>query len=157
MDLIQWLTMPTAPGATVAIMLICLAISFLNTALNRLLIHKFVGWSQYREMQKEIAEYRAQLFQAQRTQDKKLLEKLKKKETQIFNMKKKMAKPQWILIGITSSYIFIWMFVLGPFYGANTVAYIPGIGPQYLFIWYLICSFLFSWLSSRALGIMPIE
>jgi uncharacterized membrane protein (DUF106 family) len=157
MDLIEWLTMPTAPGATVAIMLICLAISFLNTALNRLLIHKFVGWSQYREMQKEIAEYRAQLFQAQRTQDKKLLEKLKKKETQIFNMQKKMAKPQLVLFAISFSYIFIWLFVLGPLYGPNIVAYIPGIGPQYLFIWYLICSLLFGTLVSRVLGIMPIE
>ncbi|MDH7478252.1 MAG: hypothetical protein QHH17_07725 [Candidatus Bathyarchaeota archaeon] len=156
MDLIDLLK-PEPPGATITIMLICLAISFLNSALNRLLIHRFVGWSQYREMQKEIAEYRAQLFQAQRTQDRKLLEKLKKKETQIFNMQKKMAKPQWILMGITSSYILIWWFVLGPFYGANVVAYIPGIGPQYLVIWYLICSFLFGWLSSRVLGIMPIE
>jgi uncharacterized membrane protein (DUF106 family) len=157
MDLIEWLIMPTAPGATIAIMLICFAISFLNSALNRLLIHRFVGWSQYKEMQKEIAEYRAQLFQAQRTQDKKLIEKLRKKETQIRNMQGKMAKPQLVLFGISSSYILIWFFVLGPFYGANIVAYIPGIGPQSIFIWYLICSFLFSWLSSRALGIMPIE
>ncbi|MEM3696651.1 MAG: hypothetical protein QXQ94_04000 [Candidatus Bathyarchaeia archaeon] len=157
MDLIELLMKPEPPGATITIMLICFAISFLNSALNRLLIHRFVGWSQYKEMQKEIAEYRAQLFQAQRTQDRKLLEKLKKKETQIFNMQKKMAKPQWILMGITSSYILIWFFVLGPFYGAHIVAYIPGIGPQYIFIWYLICSFLFGWTASRVLGIMPIE
>lgn len=157
MDLIEWLLMPTAPGATITIMLICFAISFLNSAINRLLIHRFVGWSQYKEMQKEIAEYRAQLFQAQRKQDRKLLEKLKKKETQIFNMQKKMAKPQWILMGITSSYILIWFFVLGPFYSGYDVAYIPGIGPQQIFMWYLICSFLFGWLAYRVLGITPIE
>ena len=157
MDLIGWLTMLTAPGATVAIMLICFAISFLNSALNRLLIHKFVGWSQYREMQKEIAEYRTQMIQAQRAQDKKLLEKLKKKETQILNMQKQMAKPQLVLFGISFSYILIWWFVLGPKYGQNIVAYIPGIGPQYLFIWYLICSTLFGLLASRIVGIMPIE
>lgn len=157
MELIKWLTMPTAPGATVAMMLICFAISFLNSALNRLLIHRFVGWSQYREMQKEIAEYRAQIFQAQRKQDKKLLEKLRKKETQILNMQKKMAKPQMVLFGISFSYVFIWWFVLGPLYGENIVAYIPGIGPQYLFIWYLICSLLLGTLASRVLGIMPIE
>jgi uncharacterized membrane protein (DUF106 family) len=157
MDLIEWLTTPTAPGATVAIMLICFAISFLNSALNRLLIHKFVGWSQYREMQKEIAEYRTQMIQAQRAQDKKLLEKLKKKETQILNMQKQMAKPQLVLFGISFSYILIWWFVLGPLYKQNIVAYIPGIGPQYLFIWYLICSTLFGLLASRIVGIMPIE
>jgi uncharacterized membrane protein (DUF106 family) len=108
-------------------------------------------------MQKEIAEYRTQLFQAQRKQDRKLLEKLRKKETQIAAMQKKMTKPQLVLMGISSSYILIWWFVLGPLYGANFVAYIPGIGPQYLFIWYLICSFLFGTLASRVLGIMPIE
>jgi uncharacterized membrane protein (DUF106 family) len=157
MDLIEWLTMPTAPGATIAIMLICFTISFLNSSLNRLLIHRFVGWSQYRKMQKEIAEYRKQMIQAQRTQDKKLIEKLKKKETQILNMQKQMAKPQLVLFAISFSYIFIWLFVLGPLYGSNIVAYIPGIGPQYLFIWYLICSLLFGTLASRVLGVMPIE
>jgi uncharacterized membrane protein (DUF106 family) len=157
MDLIEWLTMPTAPGATVTIMLICFVISFLNSSINRLLIHRFVGWSQYKTMQKEIAEYRTQMIQAQRTQDKKLLEKLKKKETQILNMQKMMLKPQLVLFGISSSYILIWWFVLGPFYGASIVAYIPGIGPQYLFIWYLICSALFGLLASRIVGIMPIE
>lgn len=157
MDLIRWLTMPTAPGATIAIMLICFAISFLNTSINRLLIHRFVGWSQYKEMQKEIAEYRTQMIRAQRTQDKKLLEKLRKKETQILNMQKKMTKPQLVLFVISFSYIFIWWFVLGPLYGISIVAYIPGIGPQYLFIWYLICSLLFGTLASRVLGIMPIE
>ncbi|MGC8896115.1 MAG: EMC3/TMCO1 family protein [Candidatus Bathyarchaeia archaeon] len=157
MDLIEWLTMPTAPGATITIMLICFVISFLNSSINRLLIHRFVGWSQYKTMQKEIAEYRTQMIQAQRAQDKKLLEKLKKKETQILNMQKQMAKPQLVLFGISFSYILIWWFVLGPLYGANIVAYIPGIGPQYLFIWYLICSLLFGTLASRIVGIMPIE
>ncbi|MEM3622508.1 MAG: EMC3/TMCO1 family protein [Candidatus Bathyarchaeia archaeon] len=157
MNLIEWLTMPTAPGATITIMLICFVISFLNSSINRLLIHRFVGWSQYKTMQKEIAEYRTQMIQAQRAQDKKLLEKLKKKETQILNMQKQMAKPQLVLFGISFSYILIWWFVLGPLYGTNIVAYIPGIGPQYLFIWYLICSTLFGLLASRIVGIMPIE
>ncbi|MDI6690847.1 MAG: EMC3/TMCO1 family protein [Candidatus Bathyarchaeota archaeon] len=157
MDLIEWLTMQEAPGATVAIMLICFAISFLNSSINRLLIHRFVGWPQYKEMQKEIAEYRTQMIQAQRKQDKKLLEKLKKKETQILNMQKKMFKPQMVLFVISLSYIFIWWFVLGPLYGTNIVAYIPGIGQQFLWIWYLICSLLFGTLASRVLGIMPIE
>jgi len=71
------------PLATVIIMLICMAVSFLNSSINRLLISHFVGWEQYRVMQKEIAEYRSQTTQAMRKGDKKLLEKLTKKEPQI--------------------------------------------------------------------------
>jgi uncharacterized membrane protein (DUF106 family) len=151
------LSISTAPGATIAVMFICMAISFVNSSINRLLITRFVGWSQYRDMQKEIAEYRTQTTQAIRSKDTKLLEKLKKKEPQILNMQKKMVKPQLVLFGLSFSYILIWLFVLGPLYQANVVAYIPIIGPQGVFWWYLICSFLFGTLSSRLLGIMPIE
>ena len=153
----EWLFAPTAPGATIVVMLICLTVSFVNSSVNRLLITRFVGWSQYRVMQKEISEYRSQTTQAMRSKDKKLLEKLKKKEPQILNMQKKMAKPQLVLFGLSFSYIVIWWLVLGPLYGTQIVAYIPIIGPQGVFWWYFICSFLFGTLSSRLLGIMPIE
>jgi uncharacterized membrane protein (DUF106 family) len=108
-------------------------------------------------MQRETAEYRRQTTQAMRAKDKKALEKLKRKESQILSMQKKMAKPQMVLFAISFSYILIWWFVLTPLFGANTVAYVPGIGPIYVFWWYFICSFLFGTLSSRLLGILPIE
>ena len=145
------------PLATITVMLICMAISFANSSLNRLLISRFVGWEQYRTMQKEIAEYRGQTTKALRTKDAKLLEKLKKKEPQILNMQKKMAKPQLVLFGLSFSYIFIWWFILTPIYGTKPVAYIPGIGEIPVLWWYFICSFLFGTLSSRLIGIMPIE
>ena len=145
------------PLATVIIMLICMAVSFLNSSINRLLISHFVGWEQYRVMQKEIAEYRSQTTQAMRKGDKKLLEKLKKKEPQILKMQTKMAKPQLILFALSFSYILIWLFVLWPLFGGNIVAYIPFIGPATVFWWYFICSFLFGTFSNRLLGIMPIE
>lgn len=151
------LTPDTAPVATFVIMLICITISFLNSSINRLLISRFVGWKQYRIMQKETSEYRAQMTQAMRKNDKKLLEKLKKKEPQILNMQKKMAKPQLVLFGLSFSYIFVWWLVLMPIYGDHIVAYIPGIGGITVFLWYFICSFLFGTLSSRLTGIMPIE
>lgn len=158
MGFIEWLLTPKPPGATIVVMLICMAISFANSSINRLLITRFVGWKQYRTMQKELSEYRTQTTQAMRKKDAKLLEKLKKKEPQILNMQKKMAKPQLVLFGLSFSYILIWLFVLGPLYPANSiVAYIPVIGPQGVFWWYFLCSFLFGTLSSRLLGIMPIE
>mgnify|MGYP001119337251 CR=1 FL=1 len=144
------------PVATIVMMLICMTISFINSSINRLLISRFVGWERYRTMQKEISEHRAQTTQALRTKDKKLLEKLKKKEPQILNMQKKMAKPQLVLFGLSFSYILIW-FVIPVYIEASTVAYIPGIGGINVFWWYLICSMFFGTLASRLLGIMPIE
>jgi uncharacterized membrane protein (DUF106 family) len=157
MSFVEQILAPTPPVATVVIMMICIAVSFLNTSINRLLVSKFVGWDQYRAMQKETTEYRRQTTQAMRAKDKKALEKLKKKESQILSMQKKMAKPQLVLFAISFSYIFIWWFILTPLYGIQTVAYVPGIGPIPVFWWYFICSFLFGTLSSRVLGIIPIE
>jgi len=144
------------PMATIAVMFICLVISFVNSSINRLLISRFVGWEQYGLMQKEISEYRAQTTRALRSNDKKLLEKLKKKEPQILNMQKKMAKPQLVLFGLSFSYILIWLFI-PQYIRADPVAYVPGIGGIPVVWWYFICSFLFGTLSSRLLGIMPIE
>lgn len=149
----EYILMPEAPGAAVALMLVCMTISFINSSINRLLISRFVGWDQYRNMQKELSEYRQQTNQALRSKDKKLLEKLKKKEGQVMNMQKKMMKPQMILMGLSMSYLIIWWVVLLPVYKNNTVAYIPGFGPISVLYWYLICSLLFGALSSRLLGI----
>jgi uncharacterized membrane protein (DUF106 family) len=143
------------PMATIQVMLISLALSFSISSLNRILISKLVGWQQYRVMQKEIAEYQAQATQALRTKDKKLMEKIKKKEPQIKNMQVKLLKPQLVLFGLSFIYFFIWP-ILMPMYSGN-VANIPGIGGIPFIYWYMICSLFFGTLSSRFLGIMPME
>jgi len=152
---LEWMLTP--PGATITIMIICAIISFTNSSINRFLISRLVGWEQYRIMQKEIAEYQSLTRQALRTKDKKLLEKIKKKEPKILNMQKKMAKPQLIMFMIPFVYLLIWWLVLLPFYGNNYVAYIPGYRGIEVFWWYSISSALFGILSSRLLGMMPIE
>ncbi|MCX8176887.1 MAG: hypothetical protein N3F10_01100 [Candidatus Bathyarchaeota archaeon] len=157
MNPVEWLLMPQAPGATVTIMMICALISFFNYTVNRLLITHYIGWDQYRRMMKEISEYRALVRQAMSTRDKKLLEKLKKKEPQIMNMQSKMAKPQMLMYLFPLIYILIWWFGLLPFYGTNPVAYVPGIGRIPVLWWYFLASLLFSTLASRLLGMMPIE
>jgi uncharacterized membrane protein (DUF106 family) len=144
------------PIATIIVMLISMAVSLTSSSLNRLLISRFVGWKQYRVMQKETSEYRAQTTQAMRKNDKKLLEKLKKKEPQILNMQKKMVKPQLVLLVLSFSYILIW-FIIPLYIQVQYAAYVPGIGGIPVVWWYFICSFLFGTLSSRLLGIMPIE
>jgi uncharacterized membrane protein (DUF106 family) len=153
------------PLATVVIMFIAFTVSFLNMGLNRLLITRMCGWEEYKIMRKETSEYRSLMMKAARANDKKLIDKLKKKESQINNMQKRMMKPSMILIPISFSYIIIWYLFLIPTFGADTVAYVPGIAPGALFpeagipvfFWYLICSFFFGTLASRVTGVTPIE
>lgn len=143
------------PWATLSIMLISLAISFLNVGLNRLIISRMVGWNEYKAMQKELAEYNSLRMKAIRTNDTKLLEKLKKKEPQMNAMQMKMSKPQLLLFPMMFIYLIIWPVLVG-FY-PNAVAYIPGFGPQPFWIWYLICSSFFGTLASKIIGITSIQ
>jgi len=149
------------PLATMVVMLIAVAVSFLNMGIHRLLITRICGWEEYKVMQKETSEYRSQMMQAVRANDKKRMEKLKKKESQINSMQQKMMKPQLILFPISFSYIIIWYLFLIPVYGGNAVAYVPGIAPAPagipVFIWYLLCSFFFGTLASRVVGVTPIQ
>lgn len=145
------------PMSTVLIMLIAVAVSFINMSINRLLINRMVGWEEYRSIQREVNEWRAQLMQATRSNDKKLIEKLKKKEAQITRMQMKISKPSFILIPISFSYILIWWFFLTPVYGTHPVAYVPGIMAIPVLYWYMLCSFLFGTLAGRIIGITPIQ
>jgi len=143
------------PMAALLIMLVAVTISFLNMILNRALITKMIGWREYRSMQKEISEYNSQRMTALRSKDTKVLEKLKKKESQVQAMQTKMFKPQLVLIPITFIYLIIWPFLIGVF--PFPVAYIPGFGPVPFFYWYLICSFFFGTIASRVIGVTPIQ
>ena len=163
------------PIATLIIMAIAAGIAFLNSGINRVLINYFVGWEQYRVMQREMAEYRSETMAAMRAKDTKKAEKLKRKDSQKKNMQAKMMKPQMVQFGISFMYLIVWFLVLTPVFGSTQMAFIPGIGTianaQHIvngvsivsanavpvFYWYPICSLFFGLLSSRIIGIMPIE
>jgi uncharacterized membrane protein (DUF106 family) len=139
------------------ILIIALGIAFMNTALNRVLINYFVGWEQYRVMQKEMNEYRQETMAAARANDKKQMEKLKRRQSQISNMQAKMLKPQMVQLAISFLYIIVWFGFLIPTYGATSMVYLPGFGALPVVYWYPIASFFLGLLASRILGIMPIE
>lgn len=141
----------------IAIFLIATGIAFLNSGINRLLVGYFIGWEQYRVMQKEMAEFRSEQMAAARSGDQKRMEKLKKKQSQITNMQQKMMKPQFIQIGISFLYILVWFFVLIPVFGSTSIAYLPGFGPLPVVWLYPIFSFFLALLSQRILGVNPIE
>ena len=144
------------PFATFIVMLVAVAVSFLNMGINRLLITRMCGWEEYKIMRKETSEYQSQLMAAMRANDTKRVEKLKKKETQIRNMQSKMMKPQAILLPISFSYILIWVFLLTPTNFPNPVAFVPGLGAIPVLYWYMLCSFFFGTLASRIIGVTPI-
>ena len=143
--------------SAIIILAIAGGIAILNTGLNRVLINYFIGWEQYRVMQKEMNEYRSETMAAARANDKKQIERLKKKQSQINNMQSKMMKPQMVQFGISFLYIFVWFFVLTPTFGNTSLVLLPGIGPISVIYWYPIASFFLGLLSSRLMGIMPIE
>ena len=147
----------TSLVAATIIFFIAAGIAFLNTVINRVLINFFVGWEQYRVMQKEMNEFRAESMAAARANDKKQMEKIKKKQSQMNAMQAKMMKPQMVQLGISFVYIFVWIFVLTPTYGNTSLVYLPGFGPISVIYWYPIASFFLGLLASRTLGIMPIE
>jgi len=157
----------TIPYATLFIMLLAAAISFLTSLANRLLSNpeKMKGW------RKEISEWNAELREAQRNKDKKRIDKLLKKQQYIMQLQSKMMwqSTKVMLLFIVPLFI-IWQ-VLGGFYTTTVdgktfstpVAYFPGFGPIFpiisfpsLFWWYLLCSFLFGTLFQHLLGITSI-
>ena len=147
----------TAILPVLAIMGIAGVIALLNSGLNRILINYFIGWQQYRVMQKEMSEYRSETMAAARANDKKQMEKLKKKQSQINAMQGKMMKPQMVQFGISFLYIIVWFLVLTPTFGGTSLAFIPGFGPISVFYLYPIFSLFLGLISSRIIGIMPIE
>jgi uncharacterized membrane protein (DUF106 family) len=158
------LDIATIPLATLIVLLVAVAVSFLNMVVNRLLITRMCGWEEYKVMRKETSEYQSQLMQAMRANDTKRVEKLKRKESQIRNMQSKMMKPTMILFPISMIYIVIWYLFLIPTFTDKAVAIIPGIVLNMtavpngipVFVWYMICSFFFGTLASRVIGVTPI-
>ena len=85
-------------------------------------------------------------------------------------MQAKMMKPQMVQFGISFVYLIVWFLVLTPYFRKHQWLTYPVlvqlpmqhiVGVQYciipVFYWYPICSLFFGLLSSRIIGIMPIE
>jgi uncharacterized membrane protein (DUF106 family) len=153
------------PVATVFMFLVAAGISFLTSLTNRLLTDpkKSKAW------RKEVAEWNAELRQAQKEGDKKHLEKVMKKQKQILQLQSKMT---WQQMKVTFIFIIplfiIWQF-LGGFFTTNgqliPIAYFPGMGPNLpvpiftasLIWWYLLCSMLFGTIFSHIFGIIEVS
>lgn len=151
------------PFSTIFILLLAATIGLLTSLVNRLLTdpEKSKAW------RKEAAEWNTALRKAQRSGDKKRIEKLMKKQQYILQLQSKMA---WQSIKVTLIIIaplFIMWQILGGSYGLIPIAYFPGVGSTLplpllgnmssLYWWYLLCSFLSSTMFSHLFGLVSVE
>lgn len=152
---INWLA--TIPNSTFFIFLLAFGVSLATSLTNRLLTNR----EQLRAWNKEISQWRTDSMQARRTNDKKLMAKVKKQERHVMQLQSKMM---WQSMK-TSILWFIplmvmWYWLLPQIVGniGQTVAYIPAAPPLFngvlnVFLWYLFCSFLASALFTRLFGL----
>ena len=143
---------------SISILLISMFVSFTTSLANRLLINR----DQLRAWRREVREWTSEFNEARRSNDKKLLAKVQKKQPRIMQIQKKMAWQSMKVFPISTVVVLVvWWLVLIPTYGQIEGPYLPWNLPWFggetialgLFGWYLLCSFLFSTLLSRAFGL----
>jgi len=154
---IEWLLTPTAPGATLSILLISMSLSFSMSLANRLLTNK----KQADVWRREISAWTAEFNKARKSGDKKILAKVQKQQPAILKLQSKMMwQSMRVFLIFSIPILFVWQLLSG-FYGSNAVAYIPlstffGLnvgGALTLFWWYLLCSYLCGFIFSRVFGL----
>jgi uncharacterized membrane protein (DUF106 family) len=152
MSLLDWLLTPQAPGATIAILLIAVGLTFLTSIANRLLTNK----EQRKAWQREISAWNADFKRARKTGDKKLLAKVQRQQPRIMKIQSKMA---WQSLRVSLIFMIpfflLWQFLIS-FYGTNVVAYFPWFGgtlKMNVALWYLLCSITSGILFSRLFGL----
>lgn len=151
------------PFSTIFILLLAATISLLTSLTNR----RFTNPEKSKAQRKEVAEWNAALRKAQRSGDKKLTQKLMKKQQYILGLQSKMMWQSMKVMLIFLAPLFIMWQVLGGSYGSTEIAYFPGVGPVIslpllgnmtsLFWWYLLCSFLCSTMFSHLFGLVSTE
>jgi uncharacterized membrane protein (DUF106 family) len=144
------------PVSTVFILLLSMALTLVTSLANRFLTNQ----NQLRAWRQEIAEWTAEFNKARKTQDKKLLAKVKKKQVDITKIQSKMTwQSMKVSLIFMIPFFLLWTLFLNPTFGLTAVAYIPNIleGGSWiaipLFWWYLLCSFLFGTLFAKVLGL----
>ena len=151
------------PLATIFMFIVAVAVSTLTSLANRLLSNP----ERSKAWRKEISDWNSELREARKSGDKKELEKVMKKQKQIFQLQSKMT---WQQMKVTLLFIvplFIMWQLLGGIYGLRPIAYFPGLGSDIylpiigrissLFWWYLLCSMFFGTVFSHLLGMVEVS
>lgn len=152
------------PMSTIFMFSLAALISFLTSAVNRVLSDP----EKAKAARKEIARWNSDLRQAQKAGDKKNVDKLMKKQREIMQLQTKMM---WQSMKVTLLFIvplFVIWYFLGSFFSGQAIAYFPGIGAiltvplinytlTSLFWWYMLCSLFMGTIFSHLLGLIEIE
>ena len=161
------------PYATIIILLVSAAMAFTSSLINSHFTPRGHR-EKLKALQRQIAALKREKDdnrkKARSTDDKKLLKKVRKQERQLLQLQSQMASlslKQMRVLPITMTlFLIVWLLLTGnilgaklfesPFVGAGPVAYLPWISGAIelnLFLWYLLCSFLFGSLFSRIFGL----
>ena len=168
---LEWLSTP--PASAIFILLVSMLMTFASSLVNRLFTSKGQR-ERLRALKHRIDELKKNMDEdrkkARSTSDKKLLKKVRKQEKQLLQLQSQMASlslRQMRVLPLTMAmFLIVWMFLTGRllywsllpglFTGGEPVAYLPWISgeiPLNLFLWYIICSFLFGTIFSRLFGL----
>ena len=158
---LDWLFAQSAPGATVAILLIAMSLTFLTSLVNRLLTNR----EQLNAWRREVSAWNAEFKKARKSGDKKLLAKVQKQQPRIMKLQSKMMWQSFkVSLIFMIPFFLLWQLLIGR-YGGFSVAYLPGLGEKAiinlpilgsvpsLIWWYMLCSFLFGLIFSRLFGL----
>ncbi|MDH5783765.1 MAG: EMC3/TMCO1 family protein [Candidatus Bathyarchaeota archaeon] len=162
------------PISTVFILVLAMLMTFLTSFINRLLT-KEEQLKQLRAWRGEVSVWNADLRKARRSGDKKLLQKVMKKEKRIRQIQMKMASQSFRQMKTIPIFmilfVFVWLPLTGriplpflygtqlleaPFSSGGVVAYLPwfgGVLPLDLFGWYFLCSIAFGAFFTRVFGL----
>jgi uncharacterized membrane protein (DUF106 family) len=151
------------PYSTFFLFALSVAISLMTTLANRFLSNP----EQAKAARKEVGEWNKELREAQRSKDKKTVDKLMKKQQYIMKLQSKMM---WQSMKVSLLFLvpllIMWQ-LLGGFFAGVDIAIFPGLGPTItlplgitlssLFWWYLLASFLSGTVFSHAFGITEVS
>ena len=151
------------PYSTLFIFALSAAISLSTTLANRFLSNP----EQAKAVRKEVGEWNKELREAQRSKDKKTVDKLMKKQQYIMKLQSKMM---WQSMKVSLLFLvpllIMWQ-LLGGFFAGVDLAVFPGLGYNIslplgitlgsLFWWYLLSSFLCGTVFSHAFGITEVS
>ena len=138
------------PYSTLFILSLSALISLLTTLVNR----RFTDPEKSRAWRREISDWNKDLRDAQKSKDKKTLDKAMKKQKYIMQLQSKMMfQSMKVSLLFLIPLLLMWQ-ILGGYLGKTPIAYFPGIGHTLvlpllniafssLFWWYLLCSLLF--------------
>lgn len=157
MSFLDWLLMPQAPGATVFILLLSMLFTFLTSLANRTLTNQ----DQLNAWRKEVSDWNDDFKKARKTDDKKLMAKVKRRQPQIMKLQSKMMwQSMKVSLLFMVPFFIIWQLLIST-YGGQEIAFLPGVGAnlplplfnQSLLWWYMLCSMSFGIIFSRLLGV----